>query len=142
MAGKKMEKRGKGKRKGAGKVREKKKGAAEVKGAKDGEVREIADAEFEPFVKENNIVLVDFFAEWCMPCVMMEPIIEELAKTLAGKVNFAKINVGENHDIASQYKIMSIPTLLIFKKGSLIERITGALSYDMLKEKISVCLRK
>jgi thioredoxin 1 len=109
--------------------------------SKERVVREIIDSEFSPLVKENDVVVVDFFAEWCMPCVMMVPIIEELAKNLAGKVVFAKINVDENHETAAAYKIMSIPTLLIFKKGNLVDRITGALSLDMLKEKINCALK-
>lgn len=124
----------------AGKVQKKTGGAKNEGKSGSAEVKEISDADFEPLVKENNAVLVDFFAEWCMPCVMMVPVIEELAKTFAGRVVFAKMNVDENHDIAAKFKIMSIPTIIVFKKGEIAERITGALSHDMLKEKIDACL--
>lgn len=87
-------------------------------------------------LKKSDVVLVDFFAEWCMPCVMLVPVIDELAQTFKSKVSFAKINVDENHETPSKFKIMSIPTLLIFKKGALSERITGAQHYDVLKEKL------
>lgn len=132
-----------GKKEAVKKKKEKvqKKEGKQEKQAKSGEIKEITDVEFEPLMKENDAVLVDFFAEWCMPCVMMVPVIEELAKTFAGKVIFAKINIDENHKTASNYKIMSVPTLLIFKKGELVERITGAVSYDMLKEKINACIK-
>lgn len=106
------------------------------------EVKEITDAEFDSLIRKSNIVLVDFFAEWCMPCVMLVPVIDELSETFKGKVNFVKINVDENHDTASKLKIMSIPTLLIFKKGEVVERITGSQSYEILKEKLERQLLK
>ena len=108
--------------------------------ANGAEIKEIKDADFEQFVKDNKIAFVDFFAEWCMPCVMMVPVIDELAKTFSGRVAFAKMNIDENHGTAERFKIMSIPTMIVFKKGEIAERITGALSHDMLKEKINSCL--
>jgi thioredoxin 1 len=108
--------------------------------AKGAEIKEVKDADFEQFVKGNSISFVDFFAEWCMPCVMMVPVVEELAKTFSGRVAFAKMNIDENHGTAEKFKIMSIPTMIVFKKGEIKERITGALSHDMLREKINSCL--
>jgi len=122
------------------KIKEKTGKAKNEEKSGSGEVKEITDAEFEPLLKENDAILVDFFAEWCMPCVMMVPVMDELAKDFAGRVVFAKMNVDENHNTPAKFKIMSIPTLLIFKKGELVQRFTGALSYDMLKEKIDSCL--
>jgi thioredoxin 1 len=109
-----------------------------MKMAKTGEaeVKEITDAEFESAVKKSNLLFVDFFAEWCMPCVMLVPVIEELAETFKGKVDFVKINVDENQASSQKFKIMSIPTLVLFKKGEVVERISGAQSYEALKEKI------
>lgn len=106
------------------------------------EVKEVTDSEFDSIIRKSNIVLVDFFAEWCMPCVMLVPVIDELSETFKGKVNFIKINVDESHETASKFKIMSIPTLLILKKGEVVERITGSQSYEILKEKLERHLSK
>lgn len=70
-------------------------------------------------------VLVDFFADWCGPCKMMAPIVEELATELDGKVKVEKINVDENSDIAVEYNVMSIPTLIVFKNGKEEKRLVG-----------------
>lgn len=109
---------------------------------KTAEVMEMTDSEFNSVIKENDFAVVDFFAEWCMPCVIMVPVIDDLAKFFAGKAVFAKIDVDESKKTASEYKIMSIPTLLIFKRGNLVDRITGTVSYDVLKEKIQNHLKE
>ena len=70
-------------------------------------------------------VLVDFFADWCGPCKMMAPIVEELSTELDGKVKVGKINVDENSDIAVEYNVMSIPTLIVFKNGKEEKRLVG-----------------
>ena len=70
-------------------------------------------------------VLVDFFADWCGPCKMMAPVIEELADELDGKAKVGKINVDENSDIAVEYNVMSIPTLIVFKNGKEDKRFVG-----------------
>lgn len=70
-------------------------------------------------------VLVDFFADWCGPCKMMAPIVEELATELDGKAKVGKINVDENSDIAIEYNVMSIPTLIVFKNGKEEKRLVG-----------------
>jgi thioredoxin 1 len=105
------------------------------------EVKEISTSEFDSIIRNNNIVIVDFFTEWCMPCLMMVPVIDELAQLYAGKVCFVKINVDENSEVASRFKVMSIPTLIVFKKGNEVGRITGASSYDTLKSKIEQYLK-
>lgn len=79
-------------------------------------------------------VIVDFWAEWCAPCRMMEPIYEELASKYEGKMKFAKLNVDENPDVAEKYGIMAIPTMIIFKNGVEVERIIGALPKDKLEK--------
>ena len=76
-------------------------------------------------LKSEKPVLVDFYADWCGPCNAMEPVIEELAKELEGKVKVGKINVDENPDIAVEYNVMSIPTLIVFKNGKEEKRLVG-----------------
>ena len=71
-------------------------------------------------------VLIDFWAEWCGPCKMISPIVEELAEAYAGKLKVGKLNVDEEGDIAAQYGIISIPTLLLFNKGDLVNKQVGA----------------
>jgi len=86
----------------------------------------INQANFKQAVLEAKLpVLVDFWAEWCGPCRAVAPVVEELSKEYSGKVEFAKINVDENATLASQYGIMSIPTLILFKKGKPAEQIIG-----------------
>ncbi|MCM8759036.1 MAG: thioredoxin [Candidatus Omnitrophica bacterium] len=93
---------------------------------------------FEEVVNSNSLVLVDFYADWCGPCRMMAPIVEELAKELEGKVLVAKLNVDENPDIAARYQIFSIPTFIIFKDGKPDQRIVGAVGKAGLIDKIRV----
>ena len=73
----------------------------------------------------NDLVLVDFYADWCGPCKMMAPVVEELAGELQGKAKVGKINVDENQDLAMKYNVMSIPTLIIFKEGKEFKRFVG-----------------
>ena len=79
----------------------------------------------EEVLKSEKPVLVDFYADWCGPCNAMAPVIEELAKELGGKVKVGKINVDENPDIAVEYNVMSIPTLIVFKNGKEEKRLVG-----------------
>lgn len=81
-------------------------------------------------------VLVDFWAEWCGPCKMIGPVIEELYKDYEGKAVIGKLNVDENQDIATNYNIRSIPTLLVFKNGEIVDKIVGAVSKSVLAGKI------
>jgi len=98
---------------------------------------EISGKEFEETINnpEYKAVIVDFYAEWCMPCVMMAPVLEELASKFK-TIRFVKINVDENKELSAKFKITSIPVLVIFQKGKEIERITGALPEEVLEEKI------
>ncbi len=96
---------------------------------------EISGKEFDNKISEG-VVVIDFYAEWCMPCLMMAPIIEELAEKFKDKISFAKLNIDDNSEIAQEYSVMSIPTLIIFKDGKEVERIVGSLPQDLLEEKI------
>ncbi len=98
---------------------------------------EINDSNFKQEVLESDIpVLVDFWAPWCMPCYMVAPVVEEMAKEYQGRLKVCKVNVDEAHQTAANYGIMSIPTLSIFKSGKVIEQIVGALPKSALEEKI------
>jgi len=81
-------------------------------------------------------VLVDFWANWCGPCKMISPVVDELAKEYAGKVKIGKVDVDNNPSIASQYGVMSIPTLIFFKGGKVMSSISGAQNKAALKQKI------
>jgi thioredoxin 1 len=85
-------------------------------------------------LKSEGVVLVDFWAPWCGPCLAMGPIIEELAKELDGKVKVGKINVDENSKTAQDFAIMSIPALKIFKGGVVVQEFVGMQAKEVLKE--------
>ncbi len=95
------------------------------------------DADFKKEVLESKLpVLVDFWAEWCFPCKMIAPIIEELAKEFAGKIKIGKLDVDHNPGSATAYGVMSIPTLIFFKKGRVMEQVVGVANKSALKKKI------
>lgn len=101
---------------------------------KNNGVEEISEHEFHEVINKP-VALVDFFAEWCMPCVMMAPVIEELASKLK-QVKFAKVNVDENSALSQKFKIMSIPCLIVFKDGKEVERIIGSQQAEVVEEKL------
>jgi thioredoxin 1 len=82
-------------------------------------------------------VLVDFWAEWCGPCHMIAPILEEIASDQAGKIKIAKLNVDDNPDIARRFDVMSIPTLIVFKDGQPVQRMVGAKGKGQLLQELS-----
>lgn len=92
---------------------------------------------FDDFISKNSIAVVDFWAEWCGPCRMIAPIINELSRKYAGKVAFGKLNVDENPEIAARFNIMSIPTLLFFKNGRLVDIIVGAVPKSYIEARLS-----
>lgn len=85
-------------------------------------------------LKSSLPVLVDFWADWCMPCKMIEPVLEELAVAYDGKAVIARLNVDEQAELASRYDIVSIPSLLIFNKGEVVDQHIGAAPREMLAE--------
>ncbi|MBA7598920.1 Thiol-disulfide oxidoreductase ResA [subsurface metagenome] len=97
---------------------------------------QITDQTFEDTIRKYPVVVVDFWGQWCPPCHIIAPIIEELANDYSGKVVFSKLNVDKNQMIAAKYGIMAVPTLLIFKNGKLMDQVTGALPRQYLEQRI------
>ena len=97
---------------------------------------EVTDADFDDAVKKYKTIVIDCWAPWCGPCMMVGPIIEELAKEMQGKIVFGKLNVDENPSVSMKHQIMSIPTMLIFKNGNLIDKLIGAIPKNQLKQKL------
>jgi len=99
---------------------------------------EVNDANFDAeVIKANTPVLVDFWAEWCGPCKMIAPTLEEIAKDYDGKLKVGKLDVDNNQSVSMKFGIRSIPTLLIFKGGQVVDQVIGAVPKKMLVEKIS-----
>ncbi|MCJ7443561.1 MAG: thioredoxin [Methanotrichaceae archaeon] len=96
----------------------------------------ITDKDLERSISQYPLLVMDCWAEWCGPCRMLGPIIEELAKDMSGKVVFGKLNVDQNMATTNKYKISAIPTMLVFKNGNLIDKIVGAYPKGALVSKI------
>ena len=95
----------------------------------------VTDADIQDTLQNNNLVLVDFWAPWCGPCKAVAPVLEEIANENSNVV-IAKMNTDENPNTASQHGIMSIPTMMIFKNGELVDRLVGALPKPAIMEKL------
>jgi thioredoxin 1 len=105
------------------------------------DLAQFSDDSFTKDVLENDVpVLVDFWAEWCMPCKMIAPIVEQLAAEYQGRIKVGKVNVDENPQTASKFGIRGIPTLLLFSKGQPVEQIIGAVPKAQIKSKIDAHL--
>ena len=104
------------------------------------ETIEITDANFNEILNTDKPVLVDFWAEWCGPCKMIGPIVKELASEYEGKAVIGKVNVDENPNTAAQFGIRSIPTLLVFKDGEIVDKQIGAVPKAVLAGKLDAQL--
>ncbi len=101
----------------------------------------VTDSDFEQVVlKAKNPVLVDFWATWCRPCQMVAPILEELTQEYAGKLTIAKLDVDQNQQTAAKFRVMSIPTMIIFKGGKPVTNIVGFKPKDKLKQELDAAL--
>ena len=99
---------------------------------------EITDANFQDIINSDKPVLVDFWAEWCGPCLMLGPTVEELAEEMEGKAIIGKLNVDHNPNTAAQFGIRSIPTLLVFKDGEMIGKQVGVVPKATLAKMLEV----
>ena len=98
---------------------------------------ELTDETFKEVVRKYPVVVVDCWAEWCAPCHMVAPVVEELARDYRGRIVFGKLNVDSGIRTTQEYNIMSIPTLLVFKDGQLVNRLVGAMPRNMLEPQIT-----
>lgn len=101
-----------------------------------GKTIELNDANFDEAIKGDKPVLVDFWAEWCGPCKMIGPVVEELAGDYEGKAVIAKLNVDENPQVTARFGVRSIPTLLVFKNGEIVDKQIGAVPKSVLSQKL------
>ena len=98
---------------------------------KNDKVPELTKGEFNNFIKEG-VTLIDFFAEGCMPCVMMAPVLDDLYDEFKGKIKCAKINIDENRELAVKFNVSSIPNFVLFKDGKVVEQIIGSMTQEEL----------
>ena len=99
-------------------------------------VNKFTEANFEAEVLQSDIpVFVDFYADWCGPCKMMSPVIDKLAEEYEGRIKVGKVNVDENSDLAVKYGIMSIPNMVFFKNGEVVDRVVGAIPKPQMQAK-------
>ena len=97
---------------------------------------QVTDSDFESLIQEYPLMVVDCWATWCGPCVMLEPVVDELARDYAGRIVFGKLDVDENPRTAMNFGIMSVPTLLIVRNGKLVDQIIGAVPRDYIESKL------
>lgn len=100
------------------------------------DILEVTPSTYDGLLKEELPVLIDFWAPWCGPCRALSPVVEELADDWAGRIKVAKCNVDDNQDIAMEYGVMSIPTLVLLKNGSEVTRTVGSMPKESLAEEL------
>jgi thioredoxin 1 len=101
-----------------------------------GKTIELNDANFDQIINSDKPVLVDFWAEWCGPCKMIGPVVEELAGDYEGRAVIGKLNVDENPAVTARFGVRSIPTLLVFKGGQIVDKQVGAVPKSVLSQKL------
>jgi thioredoxin 1 len=101
---------------------------------------EATDANFNDLINSDKPVLVDFWAEWCGPCKMIGPVVEQLAGEYEGKAVVAKMDVDQNAQVPAKFGIRSIPTLMIFKNGQLVDKVIGAVPKNVLEQKMQAAM--
>jgi thioredoxin 1 len=102
-----------------------------------GKTIELNDANFDQIINSGKPVLVDFWAEWCGPCKMIGPVVEELANDYDGKAVIGKLNVDENPNVTARFGVRNIPTLLVFKGGQIVDKQVGAVPKSVLNQKLA-----
>jgi len=104
-------------------------------------VLKFSTADFQKEVLESDIpVLVDFYADWCGPCKMMSPVLDQLSAELEGKIKIGKVNVDDDPELAGQYKVMSIPNFVLIKNGQVVDQVIGAVPKAQMLSKIQAAL--
>ena len=99
-----------------------------------------SNTNFSELLQDGKLVIVDFWATWCGPCRMLSPILDEVEEEMADQISVVKVNVDDADEVAARYRIMSIPTLLFFKNGELVDKTVGAMPKPALVEKIKANL--
>ena len=102
-------------------------------------IKQLSDDNFEEGVA-GGVVLVDFYADWCGPCRMLTPIVEELAQEMSGKIVVAKVDTDKSVNVAAKFEVTSIPTLILFKDGTVVKRVVGLKDLDTLRSMINEVL--
>lgn len=102
-------------------------------------IKQLNDDTFDKGIAEG-VVLVDFYADWCGPCRMLAPVVEELAQEMAGKVTIAKVDTDQSVNVAARYEVTSIPTLILFKNGQIVKRVVGLKDLDALRKMVTEAL--
>ena len=104
-------------------------------------VVKFTEADFQTEVLESEVpVLVDFYADWCGPCKMMSPVLDQISNELEGQIKIGKVNVDEDPNLAGAYKVMSIPNFVLFKNGQVVDQVIGAVPKDQMMGKIKAQL--